>query len=88
MLTEDVIYTSTTPTDRANGVERIAKGLNMNPAKRFKIVTKLGLAPKRCIINFKFNHRKCLVETILIEKERHIYSPEYIELTKEFYLKM
>lgn len=88
ILTEDGSFSLIIPTDAADGVERIANGLNLYPAKRLQIVTKPGLAPKRCIITFKFNHRKCLVETILIEKERHIYSPEYIELTKEFYLKM
>jgi tRNA1Val (adenine37-N6)-methyltransferase len=27
-------------------------------------------------------------DELVIELERHVYSPEYIELTRDFYLKM
>ena len=29
-----------------------------------------------------------IVDELVIEVERHVYTPEYIALTKEFYLKM
>ena len=43
---------------------------------------------KRSLLEFSF-HKKELIETALtIEISRHVYTQEYINLTKDFYLKM
>jgi tRNA1Val (adenine37-N6)-methyltransferase len=43
---------------------------------------------KRSLLQFSFNKKKVLIDELIIEIERHQYTPEYIALTKEFYLKM
>ncbi|TXE09660.1 methyltransferase [Seonamhaeicola algicola] len=43
---------------------------------------------KRSLIEFSFIENNVLTNELIIETERHQYTPEYIELTKEFYLKM
>ena len=43
---------------------------------------------KRVMIEFSFEQKETKFEDIIIEKSRHNYSEEYINLTKEFYLKM
>ncbi len=43
---------------------------------------------KRSLLLFTFNKKEVLKDELTIEVERHQYTPEYIALTKEFYLKM
>jgi tRNA1Val (adenine37-N6)-methyltransferase len=44
---------------------------------------------KRSLLAFKRYELPALVsDELIIETARHQYTPEYIELTKEFYLKM
>lgn len=43
---------------------------------------------KRSLLAFTRIEQNPLVDELIIETARHQYTPEYIELTKEFYLKM
>ena len=43
---------------------------------------------KRSLLSFSFDKKDIEREQLIIEKERHQYTDAYINLTKEFYLKM
>jgi len=43
---------------------------------------------KRSLLTFSFQKKILQEETLVIEKERHHYTQEYINLTRDFYLKM
>lgn len=43
---------------------------------------------KRCLLEFSFNETEIQEESLIIEIERHQYTEDYINLTKDFYLKM
>ncbi len=43
---------------------------------------------KRCLMEFSFHKKEVVFENLTIEIERHQYTPEYVELVKDFYLKM
>jgi len=43
---------------------------------------------KRSLIEFSFHQSETEIKELTIETERHEYTQEYIDLTKEFYLKM
>jgi len=43
---------------------------------------------KRSLIEFSFHENEINKEELIIETERHQYTKEYINLTKDFYLKM
>ena len=43
---------------------------------------------KRSLLLFSFNKKEVLKDELIIEIGRHQYTPEYIALTKEFYLNM
>ena len=43
---------------------------------------------KRSMVEFSFYQRELEETTLVIEKNRHIYTREYVNLTKDFYLKM
>lgn len=56
-----------------------------------KITRVKGMATaktKRSLICFSFMEAKTEESLLIIEKERHIYTTEYINLVKDFYLKM
>jgi tRNA1Val (adenine37-N6)-methyltransferase len=43
---------------------------------------------KRSLLAFSRDKRPLVQEELIIELERHVYTGAYIELTREFYLKM
>jgi len=43
---------------------------------------------KRSLLSFSFDEKEVKKEVLTIEKERHQYTDAYINLTKDFYLKM
>ena len=43
---------------------------------------------KRCLLQFSFLEKPLEKLELIIEKERHIYTPEYSNLVSDFYLKM
>ena len=43
---------------------------------------------KRSLLEFSFHDTELVTEELVIETERHEYTKEYINLTKDFYLKM
>ncbi len=46
-------------------------------------------SPKRILIEMCRDSERELVETrLFIEQKRHLYTPEYVQLTRDFYLKM
>lgn len=65
-----------------------AKNFGMYPSRQLNVITSPGKVPKRSLIAFTFREEACEVQELLIEKERHLYSDEYIALTKDFYLNM
>ncbi|WP_347923905.1 methyltransferase [Pontimicrobium sp. SW4] len=43
---------------------------------------------KRSLMEFSFTENKSQIDELIIETERHQYTEDYINLTKDFYLKM
>lgn len=43
---------------------------------------------KRCLLAFSFNETSIEKQELIIETERHQYTEDYINLTKDFYIKM
>ena len=76
------------PVDAEEKVKSLATRYSLYPARQLYVVTKPGGTPKRTLLTFTFHKQECQRETLLIELSRHHYSPEYISLTREYYLKM
>jgi len=60
--------------------------LHANHILRVRGNTASGL--KRCLMEFSFHENDTEIRELTIETERHEYTKEYIDLTKEFYLNM
>ena len=76
------------PSESKNKVEEIAQKnhLYLNRLCWVKGTEKTTI--KRAILQFSFQEHSLEENTLVIEKERHIYTEEYTKLCKDFYLKM
>lgn len=73
-------------------VEDLLNGIVVNAGlsicKKVYVSPVVGSAPKRILWHISNRCEECVKESFSIEKSRHVYTEEYIELTKEYYLKM
>lgn len=58
------------------------------PHRRLRVFTKPGKPCRRVLFTFGFAEIPCAEETLCIEVEHNEFTPEYINLTRDFYLKM
>ncbi|MEE1233560.1 MAG: methyltransferase [Phocaeicola sp.] len=55
-------------------------------SRRTQVCTKLGVQPKRTLLEFSRVEKTCQESLLTIESEHHKYTPEFVELVKDFYL--
>lgn len=70
------------------GFIETAKQFDLHPWKITRIKGNPDTPEKRSLIQFSHNQKPYLEDVLTIESARHDYTPEYIALTKDFYLKM
>lgn len=88
LLSPDGSFTLVVPTEAENRVKEIAFSYALHPVRQLYVVTKPNSPSKRTLITFSFHCEEYTCEYLLTEVARHQYSQEYIDLTREFYLKM
>lgn len=66
----------------------IAKHVHLFPHKITRVKGNATSKIKRSLLLFGRNEIECEVDELIIENSRHVYTEEYINLTKDFYLKM
>ncbi len=76
------------PFEQSADVIRLAERAGMWPSRHTTVITRPGLPPKRSLLEFRKVKGECLANELIIELERHVYTQDYIALTKDFYLKM
>lgn len=76
------------PFEQNEATIHTAQRFGLYPTKHTQIITRPGLPPKRSLFAFKKHPETYIPQDLVIELERHVYSTEYIALTKDFYLKM
>lgn len=76
------------PSESKDKVEAIAQKhrLHLNRLCWVKGTEKTAI--KRAVLQFSFHEKPLEEKTLVVEKERHIYTDEYTNLCKDFYLKM
>lgn len=89
LLSENGIFAVILPFKEEQKFISLAKEFELYPTK----ITHLKGTPKseikRSLLAFRRNENQvCDIDELIIEIDRHVYTPEYIELTKHFYLKM
>jgi tRNA1Val (adenine37-N6)-methyltransferase len=89
LLSENGILAVIIPFKEEERFMAIAKEFELYPIKITRVKGTLTTEIKRSLLAFKRYELPALdSDELIIETARHQYTPEYIELTKEFYLKM
>ncbi|GGW55027.1 tRNA1(Val) (adenine(37)-N6)-methyltransferase [Winogradskyella epiphytica] len=88
LLSEDGIFSTVIPfKEESNFVELASKvGLFLNRSLHIKGSPESEI--KRSLLEFSFQKKETSALELIIETSRHQYTDDYINLTKDFYLKM
>ena len=88
LLTSDGRFSIILPAEQTEDLIRVSGEKGLHPSRQTWVITRPGLSPKRILMEFRKIPVTLQPDELVIELERHVYSEEYIALTKEFYLKM
>jgi len=88
LLSPDGSFSIILPAEQTEDLIRVADEKRLYPSRQTRVITRPGLSPKRILMEFRKISTVFQPDELVIELERHVYSEEYIALTKEFYLKM
>jgi tRNA1Val (adenine37-N6)-methyltransferase len=89
LLSENGIFSVVLPYKEENKFIRLAKEFQLFPIKITHVKGTSSSETKRSLLAFSRNESlNFTIDELVIETTRHQYTAEYIELTKEFYLKM
>ena len=88
LLSPDGKFCVVVPHKEANGLTTMAASLGLFPSRFLNVRGNIDSEIKRNFLEFQFAESSCVKEELVIEQARHVYTPEYIRLTQDFYLKM
>lgn len=89
LLSENGIFALIIPYKEEDKFIALAKESELFPIKITRVKGTPNTEIKRSLLAFGRNvSPEIEIDELIIEIDRHVYTPEYIELTKEFYLKM
>lgn len=89
LLSEQGRFCVVIPFDREDELLTEAQKQKLYPTKITRVKGTLDSPIKRSLIQFVKNGVQEIIEEVLVlEKQRHVFTPEYYELVKDFYLKL
>ena len=88
LLSDNGIFSVIIPYKEEERFVAMCKELDLFPLKITRVKGTPTSEIKRSLLAFCRMEQTPLIDELIIEISRHNYTPEYIELTKEFYLKM
>lgn len=89
LLSENGVFAVIIPYKEEEKFIALAKDFDLFPIKITRVKGTPTTETKRSLLAFSRNETSDFpISELVIETSRHIYTPEYIELTKDFYLKM
>jgi len=89
LLSENGIFAVILPFKEEQKFISLAKEFELYPTKITHVKGTTKSEIKRSLLAFSRNENQVFdIDELIIEIDRHVYTPEYIELTKHFYLKM
>ncbi|WP_299060222.1 methyltransferase [uncultured Polaribacter sp.] len=88
ILSKTGIFSVIIPHKEEKSFINLAKANNLFLNKLCRVQGNETTEVKRSLLEFSFDETKVEEESLIIETERHKYTQDYINLTKDFYLKM
>ena len=88
LLSENGIFAVIIPFKEEEKFITLAKDFDLYPFKITRVKGTPTTENKRSLLAFSKTQKQTHVDELIIETARHQYTEEYIDLTKDFYLKM
>ena len=88
LLSADGKFIVVLPYSSASEFRNMAEASGLFPSRCLNVRGNSKSEIKRSFLEFQFGRTSCVNEELVIEEERHVYTPDYIRLTRDFYLKM
>lgn len=88
LLTKKGSFSTIIPFKEEVNFIEIAKEFNLFPKRITRVKGNPETEIKRSLLELTFTQTETVIDVLVIEKERHVYTNAYKELTKDFYLKM
>ncbi|MBU2939071.1 methyltransferase [Lacinutrix sp. C3R15] len=88
LLAEDGIFSVIIPFKEEHKLIELASKVKLFPNKILHVKGTPTSEIKRSLLEFSFRESEIKKEALIIETTRHQYTEDYINLTKDFYLKM
>ncbi|WP_372754293.1 tRNA1(Val) (adenine(37)-N6)-methyltransferase [Mariniflexile sp.] len=88
LLSEEGVFSVIIPFKEEATFISLASSFKLYPNKILHVKGTPTSEIKRSLMEFSFRKCDTKIETLIIEISRHIYTEDYISLTKDFYLKM
>lgn len=88
LLSENGVFSVIIPYKEEKHFLTLAKDFELYPLKITRVKGTPTTEIKRSLLAFSRIQQTALIDELVIETARHQYTPEYINLTKDFYLKM
>lgn len=88
LLSENGIFAVIIPFKEEEKFIALAKEFELHTFKITRVIGTPTTEIKRSLLAFSKTQKQTLIDELIIETARHQYTEEYIDLTKDFYLKM
>ncbi|TDY13863.1 tRNA1(Val) (adenine(37)-N6)-methyltransferase [Meridianimaribacter flavus] len=88
LLSENGLFSVIIPYKEEQNFIQLASDFSLFPNRILHVKGTENTPIKRSLIQFSFIEEAVTSSNLIIETERHNYTKEYIDLTKDFYLKM
>ena len=88
LLAIDGVFSVIIPFKEQQDFIELASKFNLFPIRILHVKGNPDSEIKRSLLEFSFQKNSVTIETLIIETLRHQYTQDYINLTKDFYLKM
>ncbi len=88
LLSKNGIFSVIIPFKEETSFIKIASKYQLFANKKLHVKGHVNSEIKRSLLEFSFRESDIITNELVIEKERHQYTEDYINLTKDFYLKM
>lgn len=88
LLNENGRFSLIYPYENKDQILSLAKRNNLHPSRITEVLPTPTSSPKRILIELSREEFPIETKQLVVELERHKYSPDFIELVKDYYLKL
>ena len=88
LLSDNGLFTTIIPFKEKESFVKMAAELGLFLNECLHVKGNPTAEIKRVLLTFSRNEHQVRSTDLIIETDRHVYTAEYVDLTKEFYLKM